>query len=437
MKVRKTVYWKQVALLGCLLLFSACCEQADDEAVATETRDESGVVTDKSHLWKTDVTGKGLAWALLSPAVYKNIVAVAGATSAEKDIIIGLNIDTGEEVWRWSDFLTLDRASGMNDSEYEINQKDNVWLLQDGRFYYAIDLANGETLWKEKRKGQPFGSEGIQIIGDGYYTGFNFEKDSISTPTLVRGDIYSASFEKIVEPPIDTIQLFSNWYGGMSSPIVYQEKGQLHAFLQFSSNVDVYTSKYFHFIASYNLTTNQYDLEKTQLGDTSVTGSSFSGRPTMYQDIMVVNPDGQLYGVNKHTGEVIWHRDEFDTNGDGVFTHAIYQDRLFCVNNIGVTSRVMALNPLTGETIWEDIGRGNAAHSLHFLNGVMYFSSRGDGHLYAYDTDTGELLWQLNSPEFESFQGSGGVRAIPGKDGEKGKIIACTYATAYCYEAIR
>ena len=68
---------------------------------------------------------------------------------------------------------------------------------------------------------------------------------------------------------------------------------------------------------------------------------------------------------------------------------------------------------------------------------MLYFSSRGDGKVYAYDTENGELLWQLDSPEFESFQGYGGLRAIPGKNGEKGKIIASTYTSAFCYEAER
>ena len=433
MIIRTFNHWKLVALLSCLLLFAVRCEQPDD-VEATETLNAEGVVIDKPYLWKNDVTGKGLVWVHLTPAVYQNTVAVAGATTQEKDMIVGLDLGTGEETWRWTDFLSYDRAGGMNDSEYDINQKDNVWLLQNGQYYYAIDLITGQTLWKEERDGQGR-IGGIQIIGNDYYTRFDFERDSAFIPALVRGDINSATYEKVVEPPIDTIQLFSEFYGSMGQPYVYQEDGQLHAFLQFDSNVNLYEGKIFNFVASYNLSTNRYDFEKTQLGDTMKL--PFSERPKMYRNVMIVNPGGQLFGIDKDTGQVVWHRSDFGDSGDGVFTFAIHQDKIFAVNEIGFTSRVIALNPLTGETIWEDIDRGNAAHALHFLNGVMYFSSRGDGKLYAYDIDTGKLLWQLNSPEYESFQGYGGVRAVPGTDGEKGKVIACTYATAYCYEAIR
>ena len=431
---KSVIYLKLAALLSCLVLLSVRCEQPDDEPIATEKRDTDGAVVSKDYLWQQDITEKGLVWVVLTPALYQNTVVVAGATAQEQDMLVALDVDSGKEVWRWTDFLSQDRGATMNDSEYGINQKDNIWLLQDGYHYYAIDLATGSTLWKQRLTGQG-GIGGIQIVGDQYYTSFSFYQDSVLVPTVVQGDVYSTAFQKVVEPPVDTIQLFSDFYGTMEEPYVYEEDGQRHAFLQFDSNVDVYQGKNFNFVASYNLTSGRYNFEKTQLGDTMQL--PFSSRAAMYQDVMIVNPDGELFGVNKHTGEVVWHRNEYDKNGDGVSTYAIYQDRLFVVNNTGFTSRVMALDPLTGQTIWEDIGRGNAAHALHFLNGVLYFGSRGDGKLYAYNTDTGELLWRIQSPEWETFQGYGGTRVVPGTDGKKGKVIACTWATAYCYEAIR
>ena len=427
-------FLKPAALLSCLVLLSVRCEQPDDESVVTEKRDTDGAVIGKDYLWKQDITEEGLVWVSVSPALYKNTVVVGGATAQEQDMLVALDIDSGKEVWRWTDFLSQDRAGSINLDEYGINQKDNIWLLENYSYFYAVDLATGSTLWKERRPGQSGG--GVQIINDSYYyANATYDQDSVLTPSLAKGELYSSSYKKVMEPPIDTIQFFSPFYGSMGSPYIYEENGQRHAFLQFNSNVDVYNSKHFNFVASYNLTTGRYDFEKTQLLDTMQL--NFSQRPVMYQDVMIINPDAQLFGINKHTGEVLWHRDEFKENGDGVSTYAIYQDRLFVVNKFGFTSRVMALDPLTGQTIWEDIGRGNAAHALHFLNGVMYFGSRGDGKLYAYDTNTGELLWRIQSPEYETFQGYGGVRVVPGTDGEKGKVVACTWATAYCYEAIR
>jgi len=433
----KLKYINKAASIGCfiLLLFSACCKVIEQPPV-TEVRTEDGVLTSKEFIWKKDVSEKGLIWGTVSPAIYENTVVVAGATNQERDMLVALNLDSGEEVWRWTDYFTIEHISAMSNSEYEFNQKDNIWLLQNSYNFYAIDLKTGTTLWKDKRNVGIGGIEGMQIIGNKYYTSFAFYKnDSLTWPTLVEGDIYSTNYSKILEAPIDSIQFFGFFYGNMDEPFMYEENGQLYAFLQFSENVDVYTSKIFNYVASYNLTNQSYDFEKTRLGDTATLG--LGHRAVMYNDLMLVNADQELYGINKYTGEVVWHLDQFDKNGDGVFTYAIYKDKLIAVNKIGVTSRVMALNPLTGQIIWEDIGRGNAAESIHFLNDVLYFSSRGDGHVYAYDTENGELLWQLDSPEYESFQGYGGLRAIPGKNGEKGKIIASTYTSAFCYEAER
>ena len=425
---------KPAAWLGCWLLIYACSGCIKEVEPVTEVRNDKGVLTSKEYLWKTDVSGKGYIWPALTPAVYENTVIMAGATSQEKEIIVALDIDTGEEVWRWNDYFSPSGLRNLVSSEWGYNQKDNVWLLQNGRFFYAIDLQNGSTIWKEERNGFD-GLSGIQIIGNHYYNSFAFYEDTIQVPTLIRGDVYSQDYTKLVEPPIDTIQYFPHFYGTMGKPYVYEENGQLHAFLQFSENVDLYSSKSFNYVASYNLSTNSYDFEKTRLDDT--VSLPLHGRPVMYQDMMIVNPDGELFGVEKLSGKVVWNRNDFQKNGDGVMTFALHEDRLFAVNTIGSTSRVMALDPMTGRTIWEDIGQGNAAHSLHFLNGVLYFSSRGDGHVYAYDTDTGELLWRLGSPEYDHFKGYGGFRVIPGKDGEKGKIIACTSLNAYCFEAER
>ncbi len=430
---------KQTIHVICLLLICACsgCFKEDTPTAEAEVvKDANGVITDKPFLWKKDVSEKGLIWTTVSPAVYENTVVVGGATSFEKDMLVALDLNTGEEVWRWTDFLTYDHGAGINSGESsEYSQKDNIWILQDSYYFYALNLQNGTTLWKEKIPGSPGNAE-IQIIDNNYYHSFGFFKDSTEVPTLVRGDIYSPQYTKIVSPPIDSIQHFTSFYGGMGIPYVYEGNGQLYAFLQFSENVNLNESQSFSYVASYNLSTNSYDFEKTRLGgDTNA--FSFSQRPAMYQDIMVVNPDGTLYGVNKHTGDVAWHLEDFQQNGDGVFTYAVYEDKLFAVNKLGSTNRVMALDPLTGRTLWEDIGHGGSVESIHFLNGVLYFSSRGDGHVYAYDADNGKLLWNLKSPEYESFQGFGGFRVVPGKDGEKGKAIACTYATAYCFEAER
>lgn len=426
---------KQAATFGGLLLNITCVISCIEDS-SYDVKDEEGVLINKDHLWMKDITEKDetYVWPGITPAIYENNVILAGNDIDDKDMILALDLDNGEEVWRWQDFLTTDHTV-MGSSEYGINQKGNIWLLQDHYRYYALDLKTGQTIWKEEREGQS-GGEGIQIIDNHYYSSYELLNDSIFTPTLIRGEVFSSYFEKIMVPDIEQIQYFQSSYGGMYQPYVYIENGQLFAFLQIIENVNLYTGQTFNAVASYNITMSQYDFTKTHLGDTA--RSPFSERPLMYKNLMIVNSNNKLFGLDKHTGAIIWKANDFnEARGNGILTSSLYNNVLYVVNRLGNVERVRAINPLSGETIWEDLGRGNAAHSLHFLNGVMYFTSRGDGKLYAYDTQNGDLLWRLESKEYGSFQSHGGIRVVPGIDGKKGKVIVCTFHNVYCYEAER
>ncbi len=421
---------KQTIHVICLLLICACSGCFKEDPLEKEVKDTYGVVTGKPYLWKADISGIRQVQIGLTPAVYENTVVIAGINFLRNNTLTAFDLDTGKVVWKQHKFLPLLRGN-IGGSQLGYNQKDNIWILQESNTFYAIDLQNGNTLWEEEIEGVAEGAV-VQIVGDSYYFSFGFYTDSTARSTLVKGDIYSPQYTKIMSPPIDSIQHFIFRYGGMGEPYMYEENGELHAFLQFSENVNLNESQSFSYIASYNLSTNSYDFEKTRLDDT--VSLPFGQRPIMYQDIMIVNPDSELYGIEKTTGKIVWHLDNFQKNGDGIFTYAIHEDKLYAVNISGSSNSVMAIDPLTGRVLWQDKGRGGNTTSIDFLNGVLYFI---DGEIYAYDTDSGELLWQLKSPENESFNNFAGFRVIPGKNGQKGKVIACTYNTAYCFEAER
>jgi outer membrane protein assembly factor BamB len=75
---------------------------------------------------------------------------------------------------------------------------------------------------------------------------------------------------------------------------------------------------------------------------------------------------------------------------------------------------------------------------MFYMNGVVYYSGGGDGHLHAVDVQTGKHIWRLDSPEKSSsafFYAA--VAGIPGKDGKKGTILAHTGLHVLAYEAAR
>ena len=157
----------------------------------------------------------------------------------------------------------------------------------------------------------------------------------------------------------------------------------------------------------------------------------------MIDDIMIMNGDETLYGINKYTGEIVWKRADFKSGtGDGVLVTEGYNGRFFASNILGGTRRTMELDPQTGATKWLDVGNGGSAYPpLYFLNDVMYFISRGDGRIYAYDINGGQLLWKLESPDHEGFM-TMQVHQATG-DQDQDMLVACSWKNAFRFEPAR
>jgi outer membrane protein assembly factor BamB len=97
------------------------------------------------------------------------------------------------------------------------------------------------------------------------------------------------------------------------------------------------------------------------------------------------------------------------------------------------------LDTNTGQVLWKEQNTGTCS-PISYLNGVLYYLGGGDGKLHAVDANTGKHLWKLNSPDVTKNSGTffyGVCAAVPGKNGQKGKVIGTTGLNAYCFEAIR
>ena len=160
-------------------------------------------------------------------------------------------------------------------------------------------------------------------------------------------------------------------------------------------------------------------------------------RPVKIRDKMIVSAGDFIYGVNRHTGKLIWKRKEFAGKlSDGRLMTAGYKNRLFAANHNGSRGLTMELDPDTGKTLWIDAGNGGHIYRvMYFLNDVLYFVSRGDGRLYAYDINTGKMLWRLRSDDDESFT----VMQVRKAEapGETDMLVACTWKNAYRFKPAR
>ena len=426
----------KVALLGylfILFIFSKCKGSVELKSTPQQILNSDGVVIELEPLWKKDLSEEDYIWVNTIPIFHKNMVIVPGSSSQVRGMLVALDTNTGKEIWRWSDYVDGYNFEEVN-SEELYNKKENIVIYNSNNRFCALDLNNGTTLWKEKRVGSAINSD-IQIFEENYYSSYEILESDILRQILIKGDLFSESWEEIVEAPIDQIQLFNNFYGLLVGKSLYREDDDVHAFLVFSENVDVFSRKHFNSYVSYNITKQALDFEKVRIKDT--VSHTVSDNPVLIKEMTIINVGETIYGINKRTGVIIWSRKDFASeNGNGVFTFKKYKDRLFAVNVLGYIRRVMELDPQNGSTKWIDTGKGGSAYRpLYFLNDVLYFVSRGDGCIYAYDVNSGKLLWKLKSPDDEGFMTMQVHEAETEEDEDM--LVACSWKNAYRFEPVR
>jgi len=165
-------------------------------------------------------------------------------------------------------------------------------------------------------------------------------------------------------------------------------------------------------------------------GTGAASGSSRSGAPAARQIIVIGQKSGVLWGLDPdHEGKVLWQYRagkggmlggiEWGSAADDTNAYVPVSDVLAAPNDAG---GIHAVNLATGERAWYTPapkldctqGRGcTGAQSApaSVIPGVV-FSGSVDGHLRAYSTGDGKILWEFNTArEFET------VNHVPAKGG--------------------
>lgn len=410
-------------------VFFACCNEAEEVINHNIIRNEDDVVIDmKQYQWKIDVSDDDYLWGNLIPHRYKNTVILPGSKNESSHYILGVDIFTGEVQYKW---LKTNRAHTLSfRDDGGLNQKDNLLLLQDRHTTMLFDLANGTEKWiKSRDMSQAFQSE---IHGDEFY--FSAEEknnEDVSEPYIYKGQLGSGDSELITSPPIDKIQLFSNFYGSISPISIFSRDGDLFSLFGFMENLDVYNNNSsLGYVALYNLSKGEYVYDKKQVGDTLFLG--LTEKPAIFDDVAVVNASDELFGIDLKTGETIWHRNEFRKGGEGTFVFQEYDGQFLGINVGGSVDRIVAINPETGKNNWEILGAGGDAETFQILDDKLFFVSRGTGRLYVYDLKSQKLLVEYESEDIDFFTAWGGMKPFIVDD--RLLIVICTYLNAYCYD---
>ncbi len=127
--------------------------------------------------------------------------------------------------------------------------------------------------------------------------------------------------------------------------------------------------------------------------------------PTVVGDLAyLLTGHGKLTCLNLKTGKSVWKKD-FLTNFDGTnitwgYTESILidGDRLFCTPG-GKENNVMALNRMTGETLWSSAGLGELSAYctplLIKLPARQLLVTHTASHVLGIDASNGKLLWNF------------------------------------------
>ena len=132
------------------------------------------------------------------------------------------------------------------------------------------------------------------------------------------------------------------------------------------------------------------------------TGNSSVRLPIIDNDHIYFQGSQGASCIDASTGTILWQR-QFP--GESFFhaSNILVDDKLI-LN--GTTDHIYALSTQTGSLLWDNPDSGSTVDNMVHYKGVVYFSSDGNGKLYAVDVDTGKELWAYDSPNADKYPGA-------------------------------
>lgn len=428
--------WKCTGMfIVSLLTYFSSCNNDDDSTIL----DGNGVAIKLPHLFKTSISNNEniTEMVIRTPIIYNENNVLVGANRNDQRVIASLNASDGTINWEWSDMLGL-----WNDPNYKDPisiHMESYYKNNDLLFFtystssYCLNLASGQTLWKYKSYRSRF-SYNAGTDNTYFTSGANYEP-------LDEEKIYFGSLESSDEEQ----HLLTPEYTFVENP-PENAQGHVTYMRTFKDNSNTYLAfgienPYTDFTEAgwgltelnlYNITQGKYEYKKVVINptrDTRVVTDLIYQAPNLY-----FQSANYIHGYEAMTGKELW-RSHLGSSpltsrmilADGKLYSACEDRFLYC------------LDAVTGNVLWKEENTGTCSE-LSYLNGVLYYLGGGDGLLHAVDAETGKHLWKVKSPDLGLNSGAwfyGVCIAVPGKNGEKGVIVATTGLHAYGYEAIK
>jgi outer membrane protein assembly factor BamB len=428
----KRIYMYGAALLVCIFYSFSC---GKEEVLIT--KDASGVVTGRPHIWAVPTTDDGQKCAtyfVTTEVSYDNDILISARKNNQK-IARMLNLSNGSTKWEWSDFIEQRDYFNIKNPCYQ--NKDLIW--QADYWNFRIDLSDGKTKWKNAFP-QHNGTYALDLQ-DKYACVNNYNKDSsipidsggvisiISKSDGLVSSKITLSYDTLGTLPFSESQrlgvvAFLNTWNYQSDLMILVTYGDppLKGWL------------FRNYIGLYNYTKKVWVYTKVLLTEPTQWGAS--NIPVIVNNKIYHTANHKVICHDILTGAKKWETDVGSGKGFIFSPLMVAENRLYANSDNGF---LHCINLETGDVIWE-IRTSGSSTKLGYLNGIIYFVGGGDGKLHAIEATTGNYLWKLESldkskDKWAVFTGLCAV--IRSKNGEKGKIVVMTGLNAYCYEAER
>jgi outer membrane protein assembly factor BamB len=346
------------------------------------------------------------------------------------------DINTGKTVWEWDDTrLPLNDNFSYGDGYFIDN---NRIMINAGRNHYCISTETGQTIWKEKRV-ESLHSYCSNLGSTFFVSG---TKTSVENPKLYTSSIFQANtlsasnFREIVKPNYDHSYIDANTdLNGFilkATPIIIENDTLLVIPFNERGPQSIY-SRDRSFIGLYNLSKKKWIYDRVQVSEPLYGGNAINVIVDNQKIYLTIASFVACFDLM--TGQKRWSIHLQDMNS--AINNLILVDGILVAGSLSAT--LYGINTMNGSPVWsKDVGVINS--KLHSQNGVVYCIA--DENLKAIEVATGKLLWDMPSPDIKLnkisdswFQGF--VTGVPAKDGKKGKIIATTDHSIYCFEAVK
>jgi len=338
-----------------------------------------------------------------------------------------------EKVWSWNDYFN--ETSDNSDIKFPL-VVDKYLVISEGTRTRCIDLATGKTLWMKKKRDGMTSLRPIAGTNKHYFfpsTTFNATLNQLEG-AIYRGNVMTPDEEELIVYPEIKRQVKGTDFQinhGASSLQVFTRQQDTLVVVDYQTSIEPARQNLVRSeFGVYNVTRRSWEYKDVFLHEGY--GAVVDGLPIVYQNRVYHTTDRAITCHDLDTGREIW-RQLFP--GNFLFSGFVITDNVL-VGNCEDTY-IYGLNPQTGQRLWKEKSNGTSSRMFP-LNGVVYYA--GGAVLHAVEVATGKHLWRLQSPDVKRNSGAyfyDFVSGVPGKAGQKGRILACTGLNVYAYEAAK